>query len=404
MRNNYLAEGEKPYVEEKAPGFKPDSLKVLLSYHYFKQVDLFALMTKYFGDKTPKIFIDSGGFSAATQGVAINLDEYCEFLHKHMPLLHVYANLDEIGDPVKTFERQQAMEANGLKPLPVFHTGEPIEWLRKYIDTGHNYIALGGMVPYARDKAKLVKWMSACFNVADEYLKSENREIKYHGFGMTNWDLMRAYPWGSVDSSSWASGFRYGQVYLFDDKIGRFFQVGLRDTKNSYKFERLLHQYGFSPNDIAMNSEFDRVKVATISALAFMKAEAWLNRSSDRGSLRGAVPGAGRSDGLDVSRGSLPASGGAPDGGARAAVDEGKPVDRGSLRQTEDAALAGPDEHVRLSERGPGVLRDDRGRGEVYLVALPPKEGSEHNPESKFVGGTQMFESFRNILQGGKGG
>lgn len=33
----------------------------------------------------------------------------------------------------------------------------------------------------------------------------------------------------------------------------------------------------------------------------------------------------------------------------------------------------------------------------VYLVTLPPKEGSEHNPESKFVGGTQMFESFKSI-------
>lgn len=369
MRNIYLADTSddsmkvNAYIDKHLKGkvpFKPERLKLLLSYHYFKNTDLGDLLGKYFGDKPPMVFIDSGGFSAATQGVEISMDSYIEFLKKHKKLITVYANLDEIGNPEKTHENQKRMEDVGLKPLPVFHTGEPISWLEKYIDEGYDYIALGGMVPYARDRKRLVQWMSLCFQVAEK----AGKPIKYHGFGMTNWDLMRAYPWASVDSSSWCSGFRYGQVYLFDDKIGRFYQVGLRDLKKSYKYAEILRSYGFSPNDLALNSEFDRVKVATISALSFLKAEHWLNRRSLRLS--------------------------------------GKALSRGSLHQGADESVPSAHEHDGVSKRGPGRSRDDRRGGDsgqgLYLVALPPMEkGSEHNPDSKWVGGTQMFESFKTI-------
>lgn len=372
MRDLYLADtGEdsmkvSSYIEKhrKPDGtlaFKPDRLKILLSYHYFKGVDLHLLMNKYFGEKPPMIFIDSGGFSAATQGVEINLLEFCAFLKKHKDLITVYANLDEIGNPELTYERQQMMEAEGLEPIPVFHTGESIDWLKRYIDEGYDYIALGGMVPYARDKKKLIQWMSACFNEVEK----SGCKVGFHGFGMTTWDLMRAYPWKSVDSSSWCSGFRYGQVYLFDDKIGRFYQVGLRDIKKSYKYKTLLEACGFSPNDIAVNSEFDRVKIATISALAFMKAEAWLKKKAIR------------------------------EMGASA------PVDRGLL-STGSNAVPGSNKHDGVSIGGPGRMGDggcsSQNERSVYLVSLPPKDGSEHNPDSKFVGGTQMFESFKSIV------
>lgn len=333
--------------------FVPERLKLLLSYHYFKKTDLRELLTKYFGEKLPSIFIDSGGFSAATQGVDIDIDSYCEWIKQYQSLIHVYANLDVIGDPEKTYDQQKMMEDKGLKPLPVFHTGEPVKWLERYIDEGYEYIALGGMVPYARDRKKLIQWMSMCFKVAEE----SGKKIGYHGFGMTNWDLMRAYPWKSVDSSSWCSGFRYGSVYLFDEKKGRFFQVNLRDVKKSYKYAEILRRYGFSPNDLALEGEFDRVKVASISALSFMKAEAWLNK---------------------------------------------KKVLRRSLRPESDECVASSSECDGSDEGAvpgsDGCLGSGSENTGLYLVALPPMEkGSEHNPDSKWVGGTQMFDSFRNI-------
>ena len=90
---------------DEAP-FQPDRLKILLSYHYFKKVNLRELLEKYFGSYPPMVFIDSGGFSAATQGVEINIEEYAAWLKEYEDLITVYANLDEIGDPELTYERQ----------------------------------------------------------------------------------------------------------------------------------------------------------------------------------------------------------------------------------------------------------------------------------------------------------
>lgn len=382
-RRHTLANGVVP--------FRPERMKLLLSYHYFKKSNLTELMAKYFGDKTPTIFIDSGAFSAATQGVEIDINEYCDFLKQYESMLTIYANLDVIGDPQKTYDNQKVMELAGLRPTPVFHTGESLDWLKRYIDEGYDYIALGGMVPYSKDKKALVSWMSACFNEAEKH----KVKINYHGFGMTNWDLMRAYPWKSVDSSSWCSGFRYGQVYLFDDKIGRFYQVGLRDIKGSFKFKRILEGIGFSPNDIALDAEFDRVKVATISALAFMKAEEFLNRQN-RGSLRlssAAIPSV-HGDGQQQS----PREDGARQPQQVAAGD------RGSVRQTANGLILSADKCNGESSSRPRSACDGGRSGsnnetDVYIVSLPPKV-SEETSESKFVGGHQMFDAFSKIVGG----
>lgn len=254
--------------------FKPDSLKLLLSYHYFKKHDLHELMKKYFGKNPPRLFVDSGAFSAMTLGSEIDMDAYIEWIKKYQDIMTIYANLDVIGDPAKTYENQKIMEKAGLKPIPVFHTGEPIEWLQRYIDEGYTYIGLGGMVPYSSDRKKLVSWISACFKTAAQ----SKKPVKFHGFGMTSFDLMKAYPWGSCDSSSWSTSFRFGSVHLFDERKGRFQVVKFRDIKKSYKYAEILRSYGFSPNDIAVGSEIERIKVATLSCMAFLRAEQWLNK------------------------------------------------------------------------------------------------------------------------------
>ena len=45
-----------------------------------------------------KWFLDSGAFSAFTQGAEIDIQEYIEFIKEHKDYLEAYANLDVIGD------------------------------------------------------------------------------------------------------------------------------------------------------------------------------------------------------------------------------------------------------------------------------------------------------------------
>lgn len=306
----------RPYLDKARPRpFSPERLKLLLSYHYFKSTNVRELLETYFGNCPPKIFIDSGGFSAATQGVAISIDDYIKFLREYADVISVYANLDEIGDPELTYTRQQEMLDAGLRPIPVFHVGESMDWLERYIDEGYDYIALGGMVPYSKDKKRLVRWLTECFNIAE---RSE-RDVLFHGFGMTNWDLMRAWPWRSVDSSSWCAGFRYGRVPLFDEKLGRFYSVALRDIRGSFKYSDLIRSYGFSPNDLALEGDFDRIKIASISAIAYLKAEEWLRRKHGE---------------------SLPARGVDRDPSDRRSVRRDGSVSRASQRNVQSAASA----------------------------------------------------------------
>jgi hypothetical protein len=58
-----------------------------------------------------KIFLDSGAFSAYTQGVQINLDAYCDYIHRNADIIEVASVLDGIGDPLKTFQNQDSMES-----------------------------------------------------------------------------------------------------------------------------------------------------------------------------------------------------------------------------------------------------------------------------------------------------
>ena len=245
-------------------------LRILLSYWYYKDVELDALFAKYFTQPYPDVFADSGAFSAASQRVAITAQEYGKWIQRYQHLFSTYANLDVIGNPQATEENQKRLEGMGLNPLPVFHTGSPWPELEKLI-AGYSYIALGGMVPYTTQLPKLMAWLIKCFKMAQG-------KAVFHGFGATSWKVIRSLPWYSVDSSSWGSGFRYGQVPLFDEQRGKFVEARLGDPPSCYQHAALFRRLGFEPADFADRKRNDRAKTCAVSALSYMMAERWLRR------------------------------------------------------------------------------------------------------------------------------
>lgn len=175
-------------------------LRVLLSYHYYKNVDLDAVFQKHFDEPYPEVFADSGAYSAFTQAQHIDWRDYAKWLKRWSHLFSAAANLDVIGDADATRRNQEKLERAGLKPLPVFHTGEDWSYLDYYLDR-YSYIALGGMVPYMCSPKKIMPWIIQCF-------KRAKGKAVFHGFGATSWAVIRDLPWYSVDSSSWGKGFR----------------------------------------------------------------------------------------------------------------------------------------------------------------------------------------------------
>lgn len=140
-------------------------------------------------------FLDSGGFSAFTQGKQINIDEYISFISQTKDLWDVVAGLDIIGNAEASRKNLEYMESKGLNPLPTFHFNSPEKELRRLIKK-YDYIALGGLVPIARQRSTMVKWLDYCFSIV-------KTETKVHGFGVNSVHIMKRYPFYSVDASSW---------------------------------------------------------------------------------------------------------------------------------------------------------------------------------------------------------
>ena len=179
--------------------------RILMSYHYFKSKQ------KLIQDEVQKgtdIFLDSGAFSAMNLGKAIDIDAYCNFII--LTGVRRYAVLDVIGDAQETYKNFLFMKSKyNLSPIPVFHMGGTEEELIRLLEC--NYIALGGLVKSANIDNHLKK----CWEII---LKRPNPP-KVHGFGLTNIEMMKKYPWASVDSSSFQGCRRFGRQLVLKDNF-----------------------------------------------------------------------------------------------------------------------------------------------------------------------------------------
>lgn len=184
----------------------------LESYHYINRG---SALRKLRQDGT-RVFLDSGAFSAFTKGVEVDLPKYCDYVKANLDIIETVDGvlcasvLDGIGDPLKTWQNQMAMESLGVRPLPCFHYGEDEQYLDWYI-ANYDYITLGGMVPISTPQ--LIHWLDRLW---ERHLTdgAGRPKLKVHGFGLTTMSLMTRYPWFSVDSSTWVQNAVNGMIFL----------------------------------------------------------------------------------------------------------------------------------------------------------------------------------------------
>lgn len=179
---------------------------LLDSYHYVHK----EVMVERIRISGRSIFLDSGAFSAYTQGVEIDIDEYIQYIKDHQDFVEVASVLDAIGDPDQTYRNQNYMEKRGVEALPCYHYGEDEEILKYYV-ANYDYITIGGMVPISSAQLKI--WLDRIWgrHLVDEEGRAK---VKVHGFGLTSIPLMARYPWYSVDSSSWVQLGGVGAVFF----------------------------------------------------------------------------------------------------------------------------------------------------------------------------------------------
>lgn len=154
------------------------------------------------------------------------LDSYLEYCHLNKRKFGCYVALDIIFEGDESWAVYEIMRKEGLDPVPVYHYGEDITHLWRYMDTT-DYIGIGG-VGQDITIPKFITWADEVFrNICG---RDGKPRWKTHGFAMTGTELMKAYPWYSVDSSSWTTLSRNGWVMM-----PKFSTPAVREHKNKYQ-------------------------------------------------------------------------------------------------------------------------------------------------------------------------
>lgn len=222
----------------------------------------------------PKLFIDSGAWSAHSKGKEVDIDDYIAFLNEYDEYFYIYAELDKIpGEFRKPKTLEQKLEAPVIswqnylymkdkvksrdKLLPVFHQGEDFKWLRTMLEYTHE--DTGKHIPYigispANDSPLTgkVAFIDKCFEIIKN---SSNPDVKTHAFGMTSLEILEQYPFTSADSTSYLMTAINGTIMT---DLGYLNVSERRLTKDNMMFlnnkdllEKTVSKYGFTLEELS---------------------------------------------------------------------------------------------------------------------------------------------------------
>lgn len=148
------------------------------------------------------------------------LELYVEFINRYHYAIDFYSNVDVIPDrqdkknrdvwPQLSYNNLKWLEDMGMKPVPVVHYTNDLQWLERYIEEGYEFIALGGLVGSTKFE-NCRWWLDKAFEIVCDSADKFPR-VKIHGFGITTFPMLFRYPWWSVDSTTWTKVGAYGGV------------------------------------------------------------------------------------------------------------------------------------------------------------------------------------------------
>lgn len=224
--------------------------------------------------KSAKLFIDSGAWTAHSQGKEVDMDDYIKFLNEYDEYFYIFAELDKIpGQFRKPKTVKQKLEAPKIswdnylymkdkvksrdKLLPVFHQGEDFKWLENMLEYTHE--DTGRHIPYigispANDSSipGKIAFIEKCFEIIK---KSSNPNVMTHAFGMTSLNILEQYPFTSADSTSYLKYAihgsimtNYGIVNLSDRILSKDNALFLEDKA---LLEKVVSKYGFSVKELS---------------------------------------------------------------------------------------------------------------------------------------------------------
>lgn len=164
------------------------------------------------------------------------IKDYAKFIkeQKHHGQIDFYVNFDYVKHCPTIYKMQHRFQDQGLRPMPIYHGDSSFDWLRKYLDEGHDYLGVGSDKNLRPTWDMKRRYLNDIFEITSKY-----KNIRLHGFGLTGHPMMFGWPWYSCDSSTWAKIAAYGQILIVDPNSGRMKYVHVSTSmcvanKNQY--------------------------------------------------------------------------------------------------------------------------------------------------------------------------
>jgi len=215
---------------------REEGTPILINYTYLKRSRSVGSLVE-FPEGFPSVIIDSGGYQLQVGVKAVReprIDAYSFWLENEIIPRYKevagYMNLDVLSlemvdkpieqklDSLKrsaelTLKNQEIMENKfGLKPIPVYHSGEPEEYFNFYC-TKYDYVALGGIAGLGTpSKSSIMNLMI--------FAKQKYPNVRFHllGIGISGLLAFKSLRPYSVDFSTWGVPARYGHDLVEDNK------------------------------------------------------------------------------------------------------------------------------------------------------------------------------------------
>ena len=183
------------------------SLFVLESFFYFKEWQIPLIYS------SKDFLLDSGAFtflnSKKTKKPDFDdyLQNYINFINKYDIKLFFELDIDSAVGYKKVLEYRKRLEyGTNKKCIPVWHRSRGKDEYYKLCEN-YDYIAIGGLALKEIKRTEHKALNSLC-GIAKKY------NCKVHGLGFTPKNAID-YKFYSVDSTSWLSGWKYGQIFTF---------------------------------------------------------------------------------------------------------------------------------------------------------------------------------------------
>lgn len=167
------------------------------------------------GNTKSKLFIDSGAFTAKTQGVSVDINEYIRKINTISDSIYCFANLDVIPNSKNHSDLRISAEAGydnfihivenckcPEKCVAVYHADDPEDTFYRYVEyykenAKLRYFALGGVVGGSAENVfSFLHKYSAIFK---RFLPN----VKLHLLGFTKLSKLKFINADSSDSTTW---------------------------------------------------------------------------------------------------------------------------------------------------------------------------------------------------------